>query len=156
MPFKGWGINGTDMVFAKTFQVGWNIAQPVHHYRVTLDKLTWLSELDGPQTGQCNPQLPCTGNPQSSSPPDELNFYAEVAGQWRQLQAPPAVNGQYNLTSGTEVPLADTFDLDSLRELLAAIRARSVRVVTVDTDRASPFAASLLFEPWTIQTSEVG
>jgi ATP-dependent Lhr-like helicase len=42
--------------------------------------------------------------------------------------------------------LADTFELDSLRELLGAIRARTVRVVAVDTDRASPFAASLLFD----------
>src|SRR5207302_4473326 len=42
--------------------------------------------------------------------------------------------------------LADAFDLDALRELLTAIRARSVRVVAVDTDRASPFAASLLFD----------
>src|SRR5205085_4642838 len=42
--------------------------------------------------------------------------------------------------------LTDTFDLRSLREVLAAVRARSIRVVAVDTDRASPFAASLLFD----------
>jgi ATP-dependent Lhr-like helicase len=42
--------------------------------------------------------------------------------------------------------MIDVFDLDALRELLAAIRARQVRVVAVDTDRASPFAASLLFD----------
>src|SRR5437879_1169228 len=42
--------------------------------------------------------------------------------------------------------LADAFDLDALRDLLGAIRARRIRVVAVDTDRASPFAASLLFD----------
>src|SRR5207249_8177191 len=42
--------------------------------------------------------------------------------------------------------LADVFDLDALRELLAALRARTVRLVAVDTERASPFAASLLFD----------
>jgi ATP-dependent helicase Lhr and Lhr-like helicase len=42
--------------------------------------------------------------------------------------------------------MADAFDLDSLRELLGAIRSRRVRVVAVDTERASPFAASLLFD----------
>ncbi|MDQ6743360.1 MAG: DEAD/DEAH box helicase [Candidatus Dormibacteraeota bacterium] len=42
--------------------------------------------------------------------------------------------------------LADVFDLDSLKELLAGIRSRQVRVVSVETDRASPFAASLLFD----------
>src|SRR5262245_41333499 len=42
--------------------------------------------------------------------------------------------------------VADVFDLEALRELLAAVRARQVRVVSVDTERASPFAASLLFD----------
>jgi ATP-dependent helicase Lhr and Lhr-like helicase len=42
--------------------------------------------------------------------------------------------------------VADVFELDALRELLAGIRARQVRVVCVDTERASPFAASLLFD----------
>jgi ATP-dependent helicase Lhr and Lhr-like helicase len=42
--------------------------------------------------------------------------------------------------------VADVFDLDALRELLGAIRSRQVRVVSVDTERASPFAASLLFD----------
>jgi ATP-dependent helicase Lhr and Lhr-like helicase len=42
--------------------------------------------------------------------------------------------------------LADVFDLDSLKEVLAGIRSRQVRVVPVETDRASPFAASLLFD----------
>jgi ATP-dependent helicase Lhr and Lhr-like helicase len=42
--------------------------------------------------------------------------------------------------------LVDVFDLPSLRELLAGVRSRQVRVVVVDTERASPFAASLLFD----------
>src|SRR5215813_10593404 len=42
--------------------------------------------------------------------------------------------------------MADVFDLDALRELLSAIRSRQVRIVAVDTERASPFAASLLFD----------
>src|SRR5262245_41406679 len=42
--------------------------------------------------------------------------------------------------------MTDVFDLEALRELLAAVRSRQVRVVCVDTERASPFAASLLFD----------
>jgi ATP-dependent Lhr-like helicase len=42
--------------------------------------------------------------------------------------------------------LRDVFDLDSLRSLMAAIRAREIRLVAVETERASPFAASLLFD----------
>ncbi|MDQ6914452.1 MAG: DEAD/DEAH box helicase [Actinomycetota bacterium] len=42
--------------------------------------------------------------------------------------------------------LADVFDLPALQGLLARIRSREVRVVAVDTERASPFAASLLFD----------
>ncbi len=42
--------------------------------------------------------------------------------------------------------LTDVFDLDALRQLLADVRARRVRVVAVDTEHASPFAASLLFD----------
>jgi ATP-dependent Lhr-like helicase len=42
--------------------------------------------------------------------------------------------------------LADVFDLGSLRQLLSEVRSRAVRVVAVDTERASPFAASLLFD----------
>ena len=41
--------------------------------------------------------------------------------------------------------LQDVFDLPALREVLGQLRNRSVRVVTVDTARASPFAQSLLF-----------
>jgi len=42
--------------------------------------------------------------------------------------------------------LADHFDLDALRELMRAVRSREVRVVEVETPRASPWASSLLFE----------
>jgi len=40
--------------------------------------------------------------------------------------------------------LADIFDLGGLREVLSGIRSRSIRAVTVETPRASPFAQSLL------------
>ena len=39
----------------------------------------------------------------------------------------------------------DVFDLPGLRRLLADVQQRAVRVVQVDTPRASPFAQSLLF-----------
>ncbi|MFN0091489.1 MAG: DEAD/DEAH box helicase, partial [Acidimicrobiales bacterium] len=39
----------------------------------------------------------------------------------------------------------DVFDLPALRGLLADLRARRVRLVAVDTPKASPFAQSLLF-----------
>ncbi|HKF76335.1 MAG TPA: DEAD/DEAH box helicase [Candidatus Dormibacteraeota bacterium] len=42
--------------------------------------------------------------------------------------------------------MAEVFDLDALRLVLAGVRSREVRVVAVDTERASPFAASLLFD----------
>jgi ATP-dependent Lhr-like helicase len=42
--------------------------------------------------------------------------------------------------------LRDVFDLDALRTLMSGIRSREIRVVSVETDRASPFAASLLFD----------
>ncbi|MFN2441615.1 MAG: DEAD/DEAH box helicase [Thermoanaerobaculia bacterium] len=41
--------------------------------------------------------------------------------------------------------LRDVFDLPALTELLRGIRRREIRVVTVDTESPSPFAASLLF-----------
>ena len=41
--------------------------------------------------------------------------------------------------------LQDVFDLPALREVLVQLRNRSVRVVSVDTAKASPFAQSLLF-----------
>ncbi len=42
--------------------------------------------------------------------------------------------------------LRDVFDMPALRALLTDIRARRVRVVSVETATASPFAASLLFD----------
>jgi ATP-dependent Lhr-like helicase len=42
--------------------------------------------------------------------------------------------------------LQDVFDLPALRQLLASIERREVRVVSVETQRASPFASSLLFD----------
>ncbi|MFM7409715.1 MAG: DEAD/DEAH box helicase, partial [Actinomycetota bacterium] len=41
--------------------------------------------------------------------------------------------------------LQDVFDLPALREVLTQLRSRTVRVVSVDTAKASPFAQSLLF-----------
>ena len=39
----------------------------------------------------------------------------------------------------------DVFDLPALREVLGQLRSRAIRVVTVETAKASPFAQSLLF-----------
>ncbi len=41
--------------------------------------------------------------------------------------------------------MSDHFDMPALATLLRSIRSREVRVVAVDTERASPFASSLLF-----------
>jgi ATP-dependent Lhr-like helicase len=41
--------------------------------------------------------------------------------------------------------MSDHFDMPALTSLLRAIRSREIRVVAVDTERASPFASSLLF-----------
>ncbi len=41
--------------------------------------------------------------------------------------------------------LQDVFDLPGLRDVLGQLRSRTVRVVSVDTAKASPFAQSLLF-----------
>ena len=42
--------------------------------------------------------------------------------------------------------LRDVFDMPALRELLADVRARRIRVTSVETRSASPFASSLLFD----------
>ena len=42
--------------------------------------------------------------------------------------------------------LQDVFDLPALRGVLAAIERREIRIVSVETRRASPFASSLLFD----------
>src|SRR6056297_3617070 len=41
--------------------------------------------------------------------------------------------------------LQDVFDVPALREVLGQLRSRALRVVTVDTGKASPMASSLLF-----------
>ena len=41
--------------------------------------------------------------------------------------------------------MSDHFDMPALDDLLRKIRSREVRVVAVDTERASPFASSMLF-----------
>ncbi|MFZ1489192.1 MAG: DEAD/DEAH box helicase, partial [Ilumatobacteraceae bacterium] len=41
--------------------------------------------------------------------------------------------------------LQDVFDVPALREVLGLLRSRAIRVVAVDTQKASPFAQSLLF-----------
>jgi len=52
------------------------------------------------------------------------------------------------LLEATRECLRDVFDVPALRELLRDVRSRRVRVVAVDTPRASPFARSLVFR-WT-------
>ena len=49
------------------------------------------------------------------------------------------------LLETTRECMRDVFDVPALREVLTDIRARKVRVVPVETRRASPFAQSLLF-----------
>jgi ATP-dependent Lhr-like helicase len=49
------------------------------------------------------------------------------------------------LLEATRECLQDVFDLPALKVVLGEVRARRIRVVPVDTDRASPFAQSLLF-----------
>jgi ATP-dependent helicase Lhr and Lhr-like helicase len=49
------------------------------------------------------------------------------------------------LLEATRECLQDVFDLPGLRQLLTDLRARRVRLVSVDTASASPFAQSLLF-----------
>jgi ATP-dependent Lhr-like helicase len=49
------------------------------------------------------------------------------------------------LLEATRECLRDHFDVPALREVMAELRARRTKLVAVDTDRASPFAQSLLF-----------
>jgi ATP-dependent Lhr-like helicase len=49
------------------------------------------------------------------------------------------------LLEATRECVRDVFDVPALKEVLADVRARRVRVVPVDTVRSSPFAQSLLF-----------
>jgi len=49
------------------------------------------------------------------------------------------------LLETTRECLQDVFDVPALREVLTQLRSRTIRVVSVDTAKASPFAQSLLF-----------
>ncbi|MDQ3878458.1 MAG: hypothetical protein M3290_08950 [Actinomycetota bacterium] len=108
VPFKGWHKKKKQrMIFAKTFEVGWNVPIAVEHYRVTFTKFEWMTELDGTQSSQCAPEEPCTGDPQRSEPPDEVNVYVDVAGQWQQLHVP----GLLSVAPGDRFDLSTTFDV---------------------------------------------
>ncbi len=50
------------------------------------------------------------------------------------------------LLETTRECLNDVFDLPALRQVLTDVRSRRIRMVAVETDRASPFASSLLFD----------
>jgi ATP-dependent Lhr-like helicase len=49
------------------------------------------------------------------------------------------------LLEATRECLRDVFDLPGLREVMSDLRARRIRTVSVETQKASPFAQSLLF-----------
>jgi ATP-dependent helicase Lhr and Lhr-like helicase len=49
------------------------------------------------------------------------------------------------LLEATRECVRDVFDVPALREVMSDLRSRKTRVVAVDTERASPFAQSLLF-----------
>jgi len=42
--------------------------------------------------------------------------------------------------------LSDVFDMHTLTELMAGLRSRRIRLAVADTERASPFASSLIFD----------
>src|SRR5260370_817349 len=60
----------------------------------------------------------------------------QVAGQYPDFPIPAQTPREI---------MTDSFDMAALGTLLRSIRSREVRVVAVDTERASPFASSLLF-----------
>ncbi|MFN2626337.1 MAG: hypothetical protein ABR520_09675 [Mycobacteriales bacterium] len=119
VPFRGFGNTGDRMVFAKRFAVGWDKPRPVHHYRVQFDRFTFLAELDSLQPLMCVSVQPCTDRPQDTQPPDELNFFVEVAGQWRQvtpqvtspLPCATGTAGLFCANVGDAFPLSATFDV---------------------------------------------
>jgi ATP-dependent Lhr-like helicase len=49
------------------------------------------------------------------------------------------------LLEATRECVRDVFDVPGLKQVLGDLRARKIRMVAVDTDKASPFAQSLLF-----------
>ena len=71
---------------------------------------------------------------------------------WQQRQRSAdllAAAGRYPefpmLLEATRECLRDHFDVPALQELMASVAARRTRLIAVDTERASPFAQSLLF-----------
>lgn len=110
VPFEGWGTDGDEMVFAKTFVVAWDEGLPTRHFQVHLTELEYLTVLDGPQPFTCLPEEvagPCSGEAQAGRPPDEVNVFVDVAGQWMQLQA----DGLLSASQGDVFPLDETFEL---------------------------------------------
>jgi ATP-dependent Lhr-like helicase len=49
------------------------------------------------------------------------------------------------LLETTRECLRDVFDIEALREVMAGLRSRRIKLVSVDTEHASPFARSLMF-----------
>lgn len=88
LPLQASNPPGQPVVFARTFEVGWDVAAPVVAARVRIERLEWLAELDGPRPGFCPGPGGCSERPQQSSPPDEVNLYVEAGGQWTQLSNP--------------------------------------------------------------------
>ncbi len=107
IPADGWDASVASMVFAASFHVGWEDPRPVQHLRLKLERLEWLAELDGPHVGECEIPLPCTGEPQTTLPPDEVNVYVDVSGQWQQLNVP----GLMAVAPGDTFELSDEFDV---------------------------------------------
>jgi ATP-dependent helicase Lhr and Lhr-like helicase len=71
---------------------------------------------------------------------------------WQQRQRSADLLGQAGRYPGfpmlletTRECLRDLFDVPALREVMADLRARTTRLVAVETDKASPFSQSLLF-----------
>src|SRR5439155_3115452 len=71
---------------------------------------------------------------------------------WQQRQRSADLLGQAGRYPGfpmlletTRECLRDLFDVPALREAMADLRARTTRLVAVETDKASPFSQSLLF-----------
>ena len=121
VPFKGFHKNKQQrMVFAKTFYVGWSKPKNLDHLRVTLTRIEWLAELDTATAGPCPPNEPCTGNPQDSSPPDEVNIYIDVAGQWYQPRDPALLA----IAPGDTVGLHKSFDVYLPRDAFWRVAAR--------------------------------
>jgi len=75
-----------------------------------------------------------------------LHVHDAVAGGRIDQPADPRALGPARIVGIAEHVPRHVFDMDGLRELMTAIRARQVRTVVVDTERASPFASTLVFD----------